>query len=75
MSSSAITISRKDVYFPANLSCTLEITNTHKTENLYFKIKTTKLKTYDVKPPIGLINPQQKKNIEFKVIENMVNCF
>ena len=72
MHTSAIGISRRDVFFVSNLSCTLEITNNHQSETLFFKIKTTKLKTYDVKPPIGAITANQKKTIEFKVLEKMV---
>lgn len=72
MHTSNIEISRRDIFFPSNLSCLLDITNNHPTETLFFKIKTTKLKTYDVKPPIGAIPAKQKKTIEFKMIYKMV---
>ena len=72
MDSTNIEISGKEVLFGENLSCSLVITNKHSNKSLFFKIKTTQLNTYDVKPPIGIVLPQQKKTIDFKVIAKMV---
>lgn len=33
-----------------------------------FKIKTKRLSTYDVKPPKGILDPNQEKKVLFKII-------
>ena len=64
MDPSGIEISNKEIVFGENLTFNLEISNNNNSENVFFKIKTSNnLKTYDVKPPLGVIPHNQKKSI------------
>ena len=67
MEAHGIQFSQMEICFNKDFTFSLEISNNNVDQSLFFKIKTTKLKTYDVKPPLGSIPPSHKKSVEFKL--------
>lgn len=73
MNSEIVSFSHRYIAFNKDKPFVLEITNKSQTLGVIYKIKTTKLNTYEVKPPQGAILSGEKKSVEFKLIKPLVN--
>ena len=63
MQAEDIQFSKNIIEFSKERKFVLEISNKSTSKSYVFKIKTTKLNTYEVKPPFGSIHPGDKKAI------------
>lgn len=61
------------VFQKGSQECNFLINNNSKDIIVYFKVKTTKLNTYEVKPAKGSIMPEQNKGIHFKIVQPLLN--
>ena len=70
----AVTFSNEILQFEkGSQECNFTVNNNSPNLVLYFKVKASKLNTYEVKPAKGSIQPEKNKTINFKIIKPLLS--